>query len=281
VGVEHDSTLKRISMKLGIVGITGRMGREVLQQAVLEKIHVSGALSLRGADAVGSDVASLVGLPPIGVKISDDAEAFFAASDVVIDFTRPQPMLYYASLAAKHKVALVSGTTGLDAKEEAQLQQHATQTPILWAANMSLGVNLLQRLTREAASLLGDEYDIEIVEMHHRHKIDAPSGTAKALGKAAAMGRGVKLEDVTAIHREGARKAGDIGFATLRGGDVVGDHTVVFAAAGERIELTHKASNRSIFAKGAITAARWLMGKEAGIYSMDDVLSSSLNRSKT
>jgi 4-hydroxy-tetrahydrodipicolinate reductase len=193
----------------------------------------------------------------------------------VIDFTAPAATLAHADLAAKFGTALIVGTTGLPASAKAKLKTSAKKTVIVQAPNMSTGVNVLLALTEKLAGVLADDYDIEIVEMHHRHKVDAPSGTALGLGEAAAKGRGVALEKVARRSRDGqvgARPKGEIGFATLRGGDVVGDHTVIFAADGERIEITHKASSREVFARGAVRAAMWAKKKKAGLYSMRDVL---------
>jgi 4-hydroxy-tetrahydrodipicolinate reductase len=193
----------------------------------------------------------------------------------VLEFTSPTATLHHAELAAKHRKVHIVGTTGLEAPQIATLQRHAKQTAIVLAPNMSLGVNLLLRMVTQVARSLDPDWDIEIVEMHHRAKVDAPSGTALALGKAAADGRGVALDRVAARGRDGmtgARRRGDIGFAVLRGGDVVGEHTVVFAADGERVEITHKATSREIFARGAIRAALWAQDKPPGFYSMADVL---------
>jgi 4-hydroxy-tetrahydrodipicolinate reductase len=194
---------------------------------------------------------------------------------VVIDFTSPQATVRHARLAASHGVALVVGTTGLGPADFEVLKSAAQSVAVVQAANMSVGVNLLLGLTRQVASILADAYDIEIVEMHHRHKVDAPSGTALALGRAAADGRGVDLDAVSQRVRDGiigARRQGDIGFAALRGGDVVGEHTVIFAGDGERIELSHKATSRAVFALGAIRAALWTVGQPPGLYSMRQVL---------
>lgn len=262
-------------MRIGVVGATGRMGQAVLTQLLARHHTIAGAVTQKGDKAIGRDVGLLLCQEPVGVTVSDDAEALFASAQAVIDFTRPQPTVYYAGLAAKHGVALISGTTGLDAEQELAIQKAAASAPVMWAPNMSLGVNLLMALTEKAASLLGPDYDIEIVEMHHRHKVDAPSGTALGLGRAAAKGRKVKLDEVAEYTRHGhtgVREAGTIGFATLRGGDVIGDHTVVFASEGERVELTHKASSRDIFARGAVVAAEWAVGKKPGFYTMKDVL---------
>jgi len=193
----------------------------------------------------------------------------------VIDFTSPVATVNHAKLAARHGTTLIVGTTGMLPDDIAQLQDSAQETTIIQAPNMSLGVNLAFAMTEKVAAMLPDDWDIEIIEMHHKHKVDAPSGTALGLGRAAAKGRGVDLDDVAETVRDGvtgARTQGNIGFATLRGGDVVGDHTVIFAIEGERFELTHKASSRVIFARGAVQAALWSADKKTGFYDMQDVL---------
>lgn len=263
-------------MKIGIAGCGGRMGR-MLAATVLGTPGASlvGGTERAGHEALGLDIGTLAGAPAAGVAVSEDAGAMFAEADVVIDFTAPGLVLEHARLAIANETALVVGTTGLKADHEAALEKAAAKVAVVQAANMSVGVNLLLGLTRQVAAVLDESFDIEIVEMHHRHKVDAPSGTALALGRAAAEGRGVGLDDVARRARDGiigARPSGEIGFATLRGGDVVGEHTVVFAGEGERIELTHKASSRAIFARGAIRAALWTHGRSPGRYSMRDVL---------
>ena len=208
-------------------------------------------------------------------KVFADIKELFAVSDAVLDFTAPAASVANAKAAAETGKVLVIGTTGLTETQRAEVAKAAEKAPIVLAPNMSVGVNLLQALVEKVASILDPAYDIEIVEMHHRNKVDAPSGTALALGKAAAKGRGESLDKVACYERHGvigARPAGEIGFATLRGGDVVGDHTVIFAGTGERIELTHKASSRAVFANGAVRAALWAAGQKAGLYSMRDVL---------
>lgn len=263
-------------MKIGIVGCAGRMGR-MLVATVLETegAELAGGTEQPGSETIGQDVASLAGGDAAGLAVGDDPATLFQQSDAVIDFTAPAATVAHAAMAAETRTALVAGTTGLAPEDDAALAQAAERTVILRAANFSIGVNLMLGLTEQVAGLLGDDYDIEIVEMHHRHKVDAPSGTALAIGEAAAKGRGVNLEDVSERVRDGitgARKAGDIGFATLRGGDVTGEHSAIFATDGERIEITHKAANRGLFAKGAIRAALWTAGQPAGLYSMRDVL---------
>lgn len=263
-------------MKIGIVGCAGRMGM-MLVNAVLdaEGCTLAGGTERLGSDALDRDLGELVGRDRVGVPAESDAAALFQRSDAVIDFTAPAATLAHAELAARLGRTLVVGTTGMSVADEARLREAANRTAIVYAPNFSVGVNLLMALTERAAAILADDYDIEIVEMHHRHKVDAPSGTALGLGRAAAAGRQVALDGVWCKSRDGhtgARPKGEIGFATLRGGDVVGDHTVMFAADGERVELTHKASSRAVFAKGAVRAARWAEGKAPGLYTMRDVL---------
>ena len=263
-------------MKIGIVGCAGRMGRMLIAE-VLERdgCELVGGSEVPGSDAVGKDVAALAGFEAAGILVADDPNAVFAAADVVVDFTLPQATIGHARMAAKYGTALVIGTTGLNADQQAAVDEAAKNVAVIQAANMSVGINLLLGLTAQVAGVLGDDYDIEIVEMHHRHKVDAPSGTALALGRAAADGRGVDLDAVSQRVRDGhtgERRAGDIGFATVRGGDVAGDHTVMFAGDGESVSLTHKAGSRAVFARGAIRAALWCEGKAPGIYSMRDVL---------
>ncbi len=263
-------------MKIGITGCAGRMGRMLIAEILVSKdCTLVGGSEQAGSEFIGRDIGTIVGGEALSVVIKDDASAMFTTSDVVIDFTSPSATVIHSRLAAETGTSLVVGTTGLNASDLAALDTAARDTVIVQAANMSVGVNLLLELSKQVAGLLGDDYDIEIVEMHHRHKVDAPSGTALALGEAAANGRGVNLEAVSQRVRDGhtgARKPGDIGFASLRGGDVVGDHSVIFAADGERIELTHKASSRTIFARGAVRAAGWTKDKPHGLYSMRDVL---------
>jgi 4-hydroxy-tetrahydrodipicolinate reductase len=263
--------------KIGIVGCSGRMGRMLLA-AVLEsdRAALAGGVERPDSAFLGHDLGELAGQGNIGIPVSDDAADLFKGADVVIDFTTPAATRAHAELAAESGTALVVGTTGLDAEAQEAIAAAAKSAPIVQAPNMSLGVNLLLALVEEAAAKLPPEaYDIEVLEMHHRHKVDAPSGTALGLGAAAAKGRGVELEEAAVRVRDGhtgPREAGTIGFATLRGGDVAGDHSVIFAGDGERLELGHRASNRAVFAQGALTAALWAAGKTPGLYSMKDVL---------
>ncbi len=264
-------------MKIGVLGCAGRMGRAIMAEVLeTEGCTLAGGTEMAGHSELGQDLGALIGSGNLNMTVNVDAAALIATSDVVIEFSSVDATVRHAGIAAEHGTGHVIGTTGLDAAAAAAITNAAEKTCIMWAANMSLGVNLLLGLTEKVASSLGPEaFDIEIVEIHHRHKIDAPSGTALALGEAAARGRGVALGDVADRGRDGvtgARKTGDIGFAALRGGDVVGDHSVVFAGLGERIELTHKASDRGIYARGAVHAARWLENKKPGLYGMNDVL---------
>jgi len=261
---------------IGIVGAAGRMGQMLVRQIAETKgcTLVAASEAPNGA-SVGKDAGELAGLGRLGVAISGSPENVFERSQVVIDFTVPKASVVHAELAAQHGRAMVLGTTGLSAEEGARIRAAAGKAPIMWADNMSVGVTLLAELVRKVAATLDPAYDIEILEMHHRHKVDAPSGTALLLGRAAAEGRQVDLAKVSARGRDGitgARKPGDIGFASLRGGDVVGDHVVVFAAQGERLELGHRASSRQLFAQGAVRAALWVSDRGPGLYSMKDVL---------
>lgn len=263
-------------MRIGVIGCGGRMGRANLRAILAsEGAVLAGGVEAAGHPALGQDLGRLAGQEPVGLAASDDLEALLARAHVVVEFTTPEASLEHARAAAAAGVAHVIGTTGLDAAQEAEIRTLAARIPIVRAANTSLGVTLLVALTRKVAASLGPDWDAEIVEMHHRMKVDAPSGTALALGRAVAAGRGVELENVMQSGRHGltgARRHGDIGFATLRGGDVVGEHTVLFAADGERVELSHKATDRAIFARGAVRAALWLGAQPPGLYGMEDVL---------
>jgi 4-hydroxy-tetrahydrodipicolinate reductase len=262
-------------LKIGIVGCAGRMGRMLIEAVLAEPACALAGGCDPAGPAVGSDLGMLVGNKPVGAAVVPDAERLFVLSDAVIDFTVPAATLWHTRIAAKTGKSLIVGTTGLDEAIRAALTEGAKTCAIVQAPNFSLGVNVLFALTEKIAATLGADYDIDILEMHHRHKIDAPSGTALGLGEAAAKGRNVKLADVWKKSRDGnvgPRPQGEIGFATLRGGDVVGDHTVMFAADGERVELTHKAASRAIFAKGAVRAALWTRARGPGLYSMRDVL---------
>ena len=263
-------------MKIGIVGAAGRMGRMLIAEVLgVEGCQLAGGTEPPGSGVLGQDLGLLIGAAEQGLSIGDDTGALFKASDAVVDFTHPDATAAHAALSGETGVALIVGTTGFEAQHMEALGRAAAKAAVVQAANMSIGVNLLLGLTEQVASALGDDYDIEITEMHHRYKVDAPSGTALALGAAAAKGRGVNLEDISDRGRDGEagpRIAGDIGFSVIRGGDVAGDHTVIFAGPGERVELTHKAGSREIFARGAIRAALWTEGRAPGLYSMRDVL---------
>jgi 4-hydroxy-tetrahydrodipicolinate reductase len=263
-------------LKIVIPGAAGRMGR-MLIKAVTETVGcmVHAALERPGSDAIGRDVGTVAGLPPQGVSITDDPLQAILHADAILDFTVPAATVEFAALAAQVRCVHVIGTTGLADADFAKLEAAARHGVIIQSGNMSLGVNLLAALVKKAAQALDPSYDIEIVEMHHRMKVDAPSGTALLLGQAAAEGRQISLKEKSVRVRDGhtgARNNGDIGFATLRGGTVVGDHTVMLAGPHERIELRHIAEDRSIFAQGAVKAALWGHGKKPGYYSMADVL---------
>lgn len=263
-------------MRIGIAGCMGRMGVTLIKAvAETEGVQLAGG-SIRPDQSLPDKDFWLSNGVREEVAVATSPVALFECSDAVIDFTSPASTMALAEQAAATGKPLVIGTTGLSEEQFRELGQYANRAPIIWASNMSVGVTLLAGLVREVARKLDPSYDIEIVEMHHRNKVDAPSGTALSLGHAAAEGRGVDFDAMACLSREGmtgARPMGEIGFATLRGGEVIGDHTVIFAGASERIELTHKSSSRSIYAYGAIRAARWLAQKQPGLYSMHDVLS--------
>ena len=263
-------------MKIGIPGAAGRMGQALTRQvAADEGCTLAAATEVPGHPALGRDCGVLAGIEPLGVAASDDPQTMFRVADAVLDFTLAGAAARHAALAAAEGTVLVVGTTGLGQAEQTALETAAAKVAVVQAPNMSLAVNLLLWLTERVAGLLDDDYDVEIVEMHHRHKIDAPSGTALGLGRAAARGRGIALDAVAARGRDGvtgARPRGEIGFAALRGGDVVGEHSVIFAAEGERLELTCRSANRQTYARGAVQAARWALEREPGLYTMTDVL---------
>ncbi|MCP4382545.1 MAG: 4-hydroxy-tetrahydrodipicolinate reductase [Hyphomicrobiales bacterium] len=263
-------------MKLVVVGAGGRMGRtliRIVDETPGAVLH--GAIDREGTDVIGLDAGVLAGLGANRVAVGDDPLPAFAKADGVLDFTVPAATVAFTELAAQARIVHVIGTTGLSAEDEAKVSAAARHAPIVKSGNMSLGVNLLAVLARQAARALDADFDIEVLEMHHRHKVDAPSGTALLLGRAAAEGRGIDLASHSVRVRDGhtgARPRGDIGFATLRGGSVVGEHSLVLAGEGETIELTHKATDRAIFARGAVKAALWGREKKPGLYSMADVL---------
>jgi len=273
-------------LKVAIAGAGGRMGAANIRAVVAAsgtKLHsaISGiaihsAFDRPGTDAIGKDAGTYAGIEPLGVIITDDIEAALRGADAIIDFTAPAASVALAQRAANGGLVHIVGTTGCSAEDDKAIAAAAgAGARIVKAGNFSLGVNLLQGLVKKAAAVLGDDFDIEILEMHHNKKVDAPSGTALMLGQAAAKGRGVDLDTHSARGRDGltgARKKGDIGFAALRGGTVIGEHAVIFAGDAERIELTHRADNRTIFANGAVRAALWAATQPAGLYDMADVL---------
>lgn len=259
-----------------ITGASGRMGRMLVEEVrASEKLRLLGAVERKGHDWVGQDLGVAMGGTALGITVTDDALEAIAPAQIVIDFTTPEATVAHAELTAQARAVHVIGTTGFDDGHLAQLEAAGRHATIIRAGNMSLGVNLLLDLTRQVAAALDPEFDIEIVETHHRHKVDAPSGTALMLGEAAAQGRGVLLSEVADRGRDGitgARKTGDIGFSAIRGGDVVGEHDVIFASEGERIVLRHIATDRRLFAKGAVKAAIWGRGRGPGCFDMRDVL---------
>ena len=263
-------------MKIAILGAAGRMGQALTRAvAATDGCVLAGGVEAKGSPATGRDLGEMAGLPTLGIAITDDPLPVFASVDGVLDFTSPKATVGFAVLSAQARIVHVIGTTGLGADDQAKIEAAARHAAIVKAGNMSLGINLLVALTNKVARALGPEFDIEIMELHHRHKRDAPSGTALMLGEAAAAGRGVSLQSHRVRTRDGdvgARREGDIGFAILRGGDVVGEHRVIFAGDGERIELVHIASDRGIFATGAVRAALWARGQGPGLYSMTDVI---------
>ena len=263
-------------MKLAVMGAAGRMGRELVRLiTATDGCVVAGAIEAPGSPFLGQDAGALAGVGPLGVTVTSDALEVAAKVEGVLDFTVPAASVEMAGLSANARIVHVMGTTGHSEEQLAAVRAAARHATIVKAGNMSLGVNLLVAVTKKVAEALDADFDIEVLEMHHRHKIDAPSGTALMLGQAAADGRNIPLKGHSVMSREGhtgARNRGDIGFATLRGGNVVGEHSVVFAADGERVVLSHIATDRGIFARGAVKAALWGRGKGPGFYSMADVL---------
>lgn len=263
-------------MRLVVAGAGGRMGRTLIAAiAAMDGAVLAGAVEASGSAVIGRDSGELAGLGKNGISVTVDPEPLLAKADGLIDFTVPAATVILAELAAKKNLVHIIGTTGLSGEEDKMIADAGKRAIIVKSGNMSLGVNLLAALVKRVAKTLDEEFDIEVLEMHHNRKIDAPSGTALMLGRAAAEGRGVDLAKHSVRSRDGhtgARKAGDIGFATLRGGTVVGEHNVIFAGPAERLELAHKAEDRMIFARGAIKAALWARGQKPGLYSMADVL---------
>ncbi len=263
-------------MRLIVAGAGGRMGRALTRVISETKGAVlAGALEAPGSELLGKDAGVLAGLPENGIKLSADLWALSASADGILDFTVPAATIANVAIAAERGLVHIIGTTGLSASDEAVIKSVTSRATVVQSGNMSLGVNLLAALVKRVAQALDEGFDIEILEMHHRAKIDAPSGTAMLLGEAAAEGRKIALEERSERGRDGvtgARKTGDIGFASLRGGSVTGDHSVIFAGPMERIELTHRAEDRTMFAQGAIKAALWARHQKPGFYSMADVL---------
>ena len=263
-------------MRVIVSGAAGRMGRMVVRTIhEADGFQLTGALERDNSPWVGQDPGVLAGCPASGLAIVSDPLPLLLHADAIIDFSTPLASVELAGLAAQARIADVVGSTGLSDEDLDRIDAAARHAPIVRSGNMSLGVNLLAALTRRAAAALGVEFDIEIVEMHHRMKVDAPSGTALMLGEAAAEGRGIALKNHSARGRDGvtgARRKADIGFASLRGGTVIGDHSVIFAGESERVVLSHHAEDRSLFARGALEAARWAHGRKPGLYSMADVL---------
>lgn len=263
------------AVRIVVAGATGRMGQAVIRAlSATDDCVLAGAFEAKGKPDLGADAAQLAGLAAAGVPVTDDPLPLIAHADALIDFTIPKVSVALAELTAQARITHVIGTTGCSADDEAKIRAAARHAVIVKSGNMSLGVNMLAALVKQAARALPG-FDVEIVEMHHRMKVDAPSGTALLLGKAAAEGRGVSLDEKAVRVRDGhtgAREEGAIGFATLRGGTVVGEHKVILAGSHERIELSHVAEDRMIFAGGAVAAARWGQGKKPGLYSMADVL---------
>ncbi len=266
-----------MSTKIAVTGAAGRMGKMLIEAIyAADGAQLTAAIERPDSSLIGADAGELAGLAKAGVTVVGDIADVVNDFDVLIDFTAPQATISNTRFCADHGKGIVIGTTGFSSDELKELESLSSQLPMIKAANYSTGVNLSLKLLEMAAEILGNDVDIEIVEAHHRHKVDAPSGTALAMGEAIADTLGRDLSQVAVYGREGqtgARDRDTIGFATVRGGDVVGDHTAMFMADGERLEITHKASSRMAFARGAVRAAAWLLGKEKGVYSMRDVLS--------
>lgn len=261
---------------LVVTGASGRMGQTLIRLVqASDRLRLVGCIERPGNPWIGRDVGEAMGGTPIGVKVTDDALEAFAKCQAVVDFTAPAATVEFAALAAQARAVHVIGTTGLEPQHLAKIEAAARHAVIIRAGNMSLGVNLLVRLTQKVAAALDADWDVEIVEAHHRMKVDAPSGTALMLGQAAAAGRGVSLDEAKVSGRDGitgARAKGSIGFSAIRGGDIVGEHDVIFAGEGERVILRHMATDRTVFARGALRAAVWGQGKKPGQYDMMDVL---------
>ena len=263
-------------LQVAIAGVAGRMGCTLVRYlGAQERVRITAGSVRAGSARVGEDIGAIAGIAALDIAACDDVEALFSEAQAVIDFTTPDYTRVLATQAARTKTPLVCATTGMTPEDHAHLAECATQVPVVWAANMSVGINVMLWLAEQAAAMLDDAYDVEIVEVHHRQKRDAPSGTALALGKAAARGRGVEFSEVACLSREGMmpeRPRGEIGFATMRGGQVVGDHQMILAGAQDRLEIVHRSDSRDIYAEGALRAARWLQTQPAGLYGMAEVL---------
>jgi 4-hydroxy-tetrahydrodipicolinate reductase len=263
-------------MKIAIVGASGRMGRMLVESTLNDgEATLAAAIDQPGVAAVGKDAGELVGMAPCGVPVSVDVDAGLADADCLIDFTRPQGTLEHLAICRRHRVAMVIGTTGFDEAGKQTIADAAREIPIVFAPNMSVGVNVVFKLLDTASRILAEGYDVEIVEAHHRHKIDAPSGTALRMGEVVAQALGRDLKKCAVYGREGVtgeRDPSTIGFATVRGGDIVGDHSVMFCGTGERVEISHKAGSRMPYALGSLRAARFLAGRTSGLFDMQDVL---------
>ena len=263
------------AIKIAVVGASGRMGRMIIESALKDAgVRLVAAIDQPGTSAIGKDAGELVG-QPCGVMVTSDVEAGIALADCLIDFTRPEGTLHHLSICRRHHVGMVMGTTGFDAAGKAAIAEAGKEIPVVFAPNMSVGVNVVFKLLDMASRIMNEGYDIEIVEAHHRHKIDAPSGTALRMGEVVAQALGRDLKECAIYGREGVtgeRDPSTIGFATVRGGDIVGDHTVMYCGTGERVEISHKAGSRMPYALGSLRAARFLAGKQSGQFDMQDVL---------
>ena len=263
------------AIKIAVVGASGRMGRMIIESALKDAgVRLVAAIDQPGTSAIGKDAGELVG-QPCGVMVTSDVEAGIALANCLIDFTRPEGTLHHLSICRRHHVGMVIGTTGFDAAGKAAIAEAGKEIPVVFAPNMSVGVNVVFKLLDMASRIMNEGYDIEIVEAHHRHKIDAPSGTALRMGEVVAQALGRDLKECAIYGREGVtgeRDPSTIGFATVRGGDIVGDHTVMYCGTGERVEISHKAGSRMPYALGSLRAARFLAGKQNGQFDMQDVL---------
>lgn len=261
--------------KIAIAGCSGRMGRALIEATLADpSVELAAAFERAGGTMVGRDAGELIGTP-CGVLVGDDASQAIAAADCLIDFTLPGATLEHLAVAVDRGVATVIGTTGFSADQKAEIARAAERIPVVFAPNMAIGVNAVFKLLEAAARILGDDYDVEIIEAHHRHKVDAPSGTALRMGEVVARELGRNLEQCAIYGRQGVtgeRNPNTIAFSTIRGGDIVGDHTVLFAGAGERVEITHRSGGRTTYASGALRAAKYLRGRPHGLFDMQDVL---------